>query len=684
MKTWWNTDKYDDDGTGDSSTDTYEQSQITMGQFARFQEKECDNKKDLLKKYTQSLEKIKDNKKFLHLCKLTSSLTREILESSYDTEELRNEWNVSIRSSREPQLPNSTFVIELDKRPKQANYTKKNLSYCKDTYQESTNEIKKEVDLIINQITQDDLKPIDLIRKDTTQLRAQILNRNSLHNTNNMQMQCIENKGKDETLQVSNTPNIAEKINDLKSKNISETTLEEFLNSRTPDSITFKEFLDSNNDEKKLIKEFLHGRQGYKTLKKRIKEYEKVEKKKDVDNITPKNYTTEDHMKYNSNQKSNTKKINKNDDLDKMDIDKINVVSNIIDYKSITAELIDHDPKFTINYNSFKSRDKRGVLNMFNKSNGSSYYLLDIDNLIIHTNNSCIQDFTFKTDKKRYKIQYMISQFITGIMKFTNLIRRTCKEKIYKVMKRHMMIQHDAINNRLNAQNMKRTKTFFRFSHNKRSYYLGIYKKCHIEDCHVPTTEITRIGCKCHIHLKQHQRETCPKSAKGITQPVAYNFTEFCPNSNNNTLVKTICSNRYGYCYDKRRTNNYWNTNDFTTNNKPISNVRITTTYKMKHNDTRGVGNGSRKKNTQNFAIRSRPASTKQLKRQHRLWKQVAENKRTSLACDFQAIEKLHDKKFNDKKKTALQRKRSEITYDFSKGKHKGKSLYRWTGLANN
>jgi hypothetical protein len=286
---------------------------------------------------------------------------------------------------------------------------------------------------------------------------------------------------------------------------------------------------------------------------------------------------------------------------------------------------------FKIYHTAYKPPKCRGSYKMFIKSNRSCYFLLDKSTLTIHTNNDALKPFTFHSSAQ-YSNSFLLASFITGIMKFTNLIISPQKDKIFSTLFRHITVQDTTLSNRKSALNNKQSKTYFRFSHLKRSYYIGIYQPCSVDNCHFPPAFITRIHSKCPIHMKRHyqqQQQSISHSDDSIRR-VSHN--SFSPKDSS----KFIWSNRYGFAYTKSHTY---------ISNFDGSHNRVVNFTMLKQNDEFLINyDGSDIRGR--FAIDKLKLTKKQQKRQTRYWSSVLQTDPTRYityksAIDFDEILKL-------------------------------------------
>ena len=144
----------------------------------------------------------------------------------------------------------------------------------------------------------------------------------------------------------------------------------------------------------------------------------------------------------------------------------------------------------------------------------AQFFLLSANNTII-TNNKKLRPFKFHSNKSRPNRKYIISNFISGIFKFLNLhrISKNLKDKYFKCIRRHLLITEAAVENRLSSStnNNNQTRTYFRFSIGRNTYYFGVYVPCLHRHCPVPPTHVTKHGPMCWRHWKDHCKSTTPE-----------------------------------------------------------------------------------------------------------------------------------------------------------------------------
>src|ERR1051325_1737700 len=197
-----------------------------------------------------------------------------------------------------------------------------------------------------------------------------------------------------------------------------------------------------------------------------------------------------------------------------------------------------HPKEFRVKYSTSQPPEFSGKNMLFHYR--TSYYLLSDDNIVI-TNNNRLRRFTFYSNKSRPNRKFVISSFISGIFKFLNLHRlpESIKKKYFTCIRRHLLITAAAVKTRLSsiASNNNQTRTFFRFSVGRNTYYFGIYVPCQHACCPIPPTHVTKRGARCWRHWKDLCRQLTPLSP--------LHFPEFP------TKPKRVQSLRLGISYVK-------------------------------------------------------------------------------------------------------------------------------------
>ena len=134
----------------------------------------------------------------------------------------------------------------------------------------------------------------------------------------------------------------------------------------------------------------------------------------------------------------------------------------------------------------------------------AQFFLLS-DYLIV-TNNKKLRPFTFYSNKSSPNRKYIISKFISGIFKFLNLhhIAKYLQDKYFNCIRHHLLLTATAIRDRLlsTASNNNQTRTYFRFSIGRNTYYFGYYLPCKQADCCISSSHVTRYGPRCWRHWK--------------------------------------------------------------------------------------------------------------------------------------------------------------------------------------
>ena len=188
-----------------------------------------------------------------------------------------------------------------------------------------------------------------------------------------------------------------------------------------------------------------------------------------------------------------------------------------------------------------KFTGKNTVFNSFR----SSFFFLNIHKKFrVLTNNKKLQDFTCISDRKHPSLNYAISCFINGVFRFLNFHRRFSEalcNRYFNIVRRHMHEQLAAIKRRLstteNNSKNNQTRTYFRFSVGRFTYYFGFYVPCDSSDCKAPPTFVTKNGSHCWIHWKNRCK---------LSTPTPRIHTHVMDN-----VPKKITSKRLGVVYTK-------------------------------------------------------------------------------------------------------------------------------------
>jgi hypothetical protein len=177
----------------------------------------------------------------------------------------------------------------------------------------------------------------------------------------------------------------------------------------------------------------------------------------------------------------------------------------------------------------------------------ASFFLLNFfypKSLRIVTNNTKFKDFTIFTDRNLPNRNFIFSHFINGVFRFLNFHKRfsaiTCK-KYFNIVRRHLHEQFAAIVRRMSniakCPNNNQTRTFFRFSVGKQTYYFGFHVPCESSRCCVPPTFVSKQGSHCWIHWR--------KRCQALTLPPPQHFPVM------DNTPKLIVSQRLGISYTK-------------------------------------------------------------------------------------------------------------------------------------
>ena len=153
-----------------------------------------------------------------------------------------------------------------------------------------------------------------------------------------------------------------------------------------------------------------------------------------------------------------------------------------------------HDLEYTIQHNYARPRDFRGSNVMFNTYKSSFFFFLSTDIVAprIVTNHPGLKPIKLSSSSSRPNFNFIVANFISGIMRFLNWVDAPDKDKIFAKIRRHLLIQHKALDARKSSQapNLNQTKTFFRFSHKKQTVYFGFYLPCQSHSsCVTPCTK---------------------------------------------------------------------------------------------------------------------------------------------------------------------------------------------------
>ena len=142
---------------------------------------------------------------------------------------------------------------------------------------------------------------------------------------------------------------------------------------------------------------------------------------------------------------------------------------------------------------------------MFNTYKSSFFFLLSSDFTVprIVTNHPGLKPIKFFSNSTRPNVNFIVANFISGIMRFLNWVDAPDKNKIFVNIRRHLIIQLKALDARKLSQapNFNQTKTFFRFSYKKQTVYFGIYLPCQsLTSCITPCNYITKSQQLCFSH----------------------------------------------------------------------------------------------------------------------------------------------------------------------------------------
>ena len=204
----------------------------------------------------------------------------------------------------------------------------------------------------------------------------------------------------------------------------------------------------------------------------------------------------------------------------------------------------------------------KGNFTLYNKRKGNSFYLIDVNNWALHTNNKRrnrqVDNLKFSSDKKIPNLSFTINKFLELFFKSQKVIPSRVRNKYWKRIKKLLEIQSEAIKNRLNKavkNRNKETKTFFKFSYKHHTFYLGWWIPCNAAGCYIPVTCVKPEGnIRCYRHMeKTHtkkENETKDNNTAIDEQRVPPNKKKHFKDFKNITL-KSISSDRTGQKYIK-------------------------------------------------------------------------------------------------------------------------------------
>lgn len=159
----------------------------------------------------------------------------------------------------------------------------------------------------------------------------------------------------------------------------------------------------------------------------------------------------------------------------------------------------------------FPLKSYAGCNRLYNRKGFTFYYLLNINNNVIHTNNSkfyhTAHERKINSTSSRPNEKYKISRMLSDIFYHQQILPSRIRRKYFGRIRTLLIKQLQAIRSResqLGEKNRK-TKTFFRFSYKMKQMYIGIYRGCH---CRLPATFVmskNRFRCP-YIFTKFHIR----------------------------------------------------------------------------------------------------------------------------------------------------------------------------------
>jgi hypothetical protein len=185
-----------------------------------------------------------------------------------------------------------------------------------------------------------------------------------------------------------------------------------------------------------------------------------------------------------------------------------------------------------------------GTNTLFSRFRASFFLLHFTEPFRVVTNNKRLKEFTTLSDRRNPSYNFAISSFINGVFRFLNFHKRfdeATRRRYFFIVRRHMIEQLTAIRRRLSnpekQPNDNQTRTYFRFSIGRFTYYFGFHVPCFFSNCTAPPTFVTRKGAQCWCHWKKICRHFTPKP---ILRPPAMNNTS-----------RAIVSRRLGVSYTK-------------------------------------------------------------------------------------------------------------------------------------
>ena len=185
-----------------------------------------------------------------------------------------------------------------------------------------------------------------------------------------------------------------------------------------------------------------------------------------------------------------------------------------------------------------------GAHRLYNTRKGNTYFLLGFSNedrWTIHTNQNRLHNTERSLVSSTSKIpnnKFRISQCLTHVFRNQTAIPSRVRRKYFNRIRSLMLQQLDALVARKisTADNNRRTKTFFKFSYRKTTFFFGIYQPCR---CGLPAAYVlSNNRVRCHIHQKENIITPAPPQ-----QPNHMTI--------NMNRTKEIWSNRLGIKYQK-------------------------------------------------------------------------------------------------------------------------------------
>src|SRR5436853_5526044 len=108
---------------------------------------------------------------------------------------------------------------------------------------------------------------------------------------------------------------------------------------------------------------------------------------------------------------------------------------------------LQHNFEYVIQYNYARPRDFRGSQTLFSKTRNSYFFLLssDVNSPRIVTNHPSLKPIQFYSNSARPNFNFLVTHFVSGIMRFLNWVDLPTKDKIFSIICQHLLIQHRAL-----------------------------------------------------------------------------------------------------------------------------------------------------------------------------------------------------------------------------------------------